>query len=193
MFITLGAFLRDGFSVSGNRNLIMLNTRNGKDFMLFRPRVPGDTIFVLQTVDWINYCNNAYSTANPVDFNTLHRHFGHPSKEALRHAKEHITNFPQIEFPKDSPFCPGCARGKMPNKSFLPLLHHAIHPFQLIHLDIKSFPTLSYYHQRYMITFYDDYISYTWVSMLTSKDKAIQATRHFLSLIENQYHISVKL
>jgi len=29
--------------------------------------------------------------------------------------------------------------------------------------------------------------------MLTSKDKAIQATRHFLSLIENQYHASVKL
>jgi len=29
--------------------------------------------------------------------------------------------------------------------------------------------------------------------MLTSKDKAIQATRHFLSLIENQYHTSIKL
>ena len=50
-----------------------------------------------------------------------------------------------------------------------------------------------FYYQRYMITFYDDYTFYTWVSMLTSKDKAIQATRHFLSLIENQYHASVKL
>jgi len=44
-----------------------------------------------------------------------------------------------------------------------------------------------------MITLYDDYTSYAWVSMLISKDKAIQATRHFLFLIENQYHASVKL
>jgi len=44
-----------------------------------------------------------------------------------------------------------------------------------------------------MITFYNDYTSYTWVSMLTSKDKAIQAIRHFLFIIENQYHASVKL
>ena len=128
--------------------------------MLFRPRVPGDTIFVLQTVDQINYYNNAHSTAIPVDFNTLHYYFGHLSKEALRHVKEHTTNFPQIEFPKDSPFCPGCTREKMPNKSFLPSLHHTIHPFQLIHSDIKSFSTLSYYRQRYIITFYDDYTSY---------------------------------
>jgi len=45
--LSLGAFLRDGFSVSGNRNLIALNTRDSKDFMLFRPRVSENTIFIL--------------------------------------------------------------------------------------------------------------------------------------------------
>jgi len=49
--LSLGAFLQDGFLVSGDRNLIVLNTCNNKNFMLFRPRVPGDTIFMLQTVD----------------------------------------------------------------------------------------------------------------------------------------------
>jgi len=82
---------------------------------------------------------------------------------------------------------------KMPNHCFPSSNHWAVHLFQLIHLDLKSFPVLSYYRQGYLITFYNDFTSYTLVSMLITKDKAIQATKHFLAFIKNQYHTSVQL
>jgi len=61
---------------------------------------------------------------------------------------------------------------------FSPFNHYATCLFQLIHLDLKTFPVISYYQQKYIIIFYDDFTLYRWISVLTTKDKAIQATKH---------------
>ena len=105
--------------------------------------------------------------------------------------RKHTINFPEIQIPKDNSVCPGCIQGKIPNQPFPASEHRANQPFQLIHSDLKTFPILSYYRQKYLIIFYDDFTSYAWISILTSKDKAIQATRQFFAFIENQYHASV--
>ena len=56
-----------------------------------------------------------------VDYELLHRHFGHPSKDVLQKAVENTSNFPKdIKFPKHHPICRGCAEGKMPSASFPP-------------------------------------------------------------------------
>jgi len=44
-----------------------------------------------------------------------------------------------------------------------------------------------------MITFYDDFTSHAWISALTTKNKALQAMRHFLAYVENQYHATVHM
>jgi len=44
-----------------------------------------------------------------------------------------------------------------------------------------------------MITFYNDFTLYAWISALTTKDKALQAMRHFLAYVENQYHATVQM
>jgi len=44
---------------------------------------------------------------------------------------------------------------------------------------------MSYYKQRYMITFYDNFILYVWMLVLTTKDKTLQAMKQFLAYIEN--------
>jgi len=51
--LSLGAFLQDGLTVSGNKGIISINTKSSKKYMTFKPRSSIDTIYVLQTLDWI--------------------------------------------------------------------------------------------------------------------------------------------
>ena len=88
--------------------------------------------------------------------------------------------------------CPGCTMGKLPNRSFPPSEHHATHAFKLIHLDIKSFPTESYHHYWYIITFVDDYTSMAWTTPLRTKDAALVATHHFLKMVSTQFKTQVE-
>jgi len=128
-----------------------------------------------------------------VDHKTVYCCFKHLSWEVLRHVREHTIDFPNIEIPTDNPVCSGCTLGKIPNRPFLSSWHRATCLFQLIHSDLKMFPTMSYYKQRYMIIFYDDFTSHAWISALTTKDKALQATKQFLAYIKNQYKAIVQI
>ncbi|KAJ3016243.1 hypothetical protein NUW54_g845 [Trametes sanguinea] len=94
----------------------------------------------------------------------MHRRLGHPSKDVLRHAREHVADFPTIEFPKEEPLCRGCAEGKMPLRSFPPSTRRASQPFELIHSDLKSFPVDSYHKYKYAIMFLDDHTSHAWAA-----------------------------
>lgn len=105
-----------------------------------------------------------------VDYELLHHHMGHPSKEVLKAAQKHTKDFPDVEIPKHDLICPGCQLGKRPNQSFPHTKHRASIPFELIHLDIKSFKVGLYHKYKYAIVFYDDYTSMTWVGCLQSKD-----------------------
>ena len=170
----------------------MTKNSNSLEHMTFKPRMSIDMIYVLQMLDWIEQQKNAYLSF-AVDYETVHHRLEHLSKETLRCARENMTNFPEVKIPFNDPICSGCALGKMPNCPFPSSKYQAIQPFQLIHLDLKTFPTLSYYKQKYMITFYDNFISHAWISALTTKDKALQATRHFLAYVKNQYHATVQM
>jgi len=79
-------------------------------------------------------------------------------------------------------------QGKITNRHF-PLSNYCVTcSFQLIYSDLKTFPVISYYWQKYIIIFYD-----YWISVLTTKDKAIQATKHSLAFVENQFHTAVQI
>jgi len=64
--------------------------------------------------------------------------------------------------------------------------------FQLIYSNLRTFPTESYYWQKYLITFYDNYTLYTWILALITKNKALNAIHYFLAFIEIQYHAVVQ-
>ena len=66
--------------------------------------VPGETLMVKSVV-------------HPIDYDVLHKCFGHASKDALKHLKASIRNLPvkEVVFPKkDTLVCKGCTEGKMP-------------------------------------------------------------------------------
>ncbi len=79
----------------------------------------------------------------------------------------------------------------MPLQSHLIDNWRASKPFELIHVDLKSFPVLSYHKYQHAILFYDDYTSYTWEICLRTKDNALQSTRQWFSYVETQYNAKV--
>ena len=115
----------------------------------------------------------------------------HPSKEVLQKARKHLKGFPEIEFPKEEHLCPGCAQGKMTNRSFPPYTRRASLPFQLIHSNLKLFPIESYHKHRYVIVFIDDYTSFMWTVNLRTKDAALTATKQFITLVENRFDTKI--
>jgi len=101
--------------------------------------------------------------------------------------------FPKgISFPKADPICPGCAKGKMPSKSFPTSESHATKPFEKIHSNLKSFSVVSYHKHKYYISFVDDYSSYSWIMSLHAKSSAIAALKHFLAMVKNQFNTTIR-
>ena len=190
--LSLGAFLQDSFSVKRNKDLVTVNMHSSIEFMIFKPKMMDNTIYVLQILDQVKKYQSTHSV-NSIDFEIVYYQFGHPSQKTLRQARKHTLEFSIINIPSFDSLCPGYIQDKMPNYCFLESNHCAIHLFQLVHSNLKMFPILSYYHQKYLITFYNNFTSYAWISLLTTKDKAILATRQFLAFIENQYHMSVQM
>ena len=153
---SLGEFLQQGMHVYGNAANISLNAPGLKNPVLqCEPCIPGDTIF------WLQARSASVQLIHPVfkeDYDLMHKHFGHPSKDVLKHAKEHTLGFPKgIEIPSDNRICPECAQGKMPSKSYPISESHAKKPFEKIHLDLKSFPVVSYHKYKYFISLVDNY------------------------------------
>ena len=125
-------------------------------------------------------------------FSIAHCHFAHPSLEVLRQIPKNMLLPPNFDVPKEIPVCPGCAKGKMTQRSFPPTLRCASKPFELIHSDLKSFPTVSYHKYHYIIFFLDNYTSSGWLTCLSAKSAAISATCQFLAAVKTQYTIYVQ-
>lgn len=155
--ISMGQLLQDGFELmTGNASAITL--RKGSDLIKFLPRSRGDTIY--QIVAWLHKYLDVLKAEPGVDYNIMHRRFGHPSRRVLNKAQKHTKGFPNVDFSHEEPICPGCTKGKMHQQSYPPSAKCATAPFELIHSDLKSFPIKSYHHYKYVITFFDDFISH---------------------------------
>ena len=127
-----------------------------------------------------------------IPFSTAHHHFTHSSPEVLRQIPKNMSLPPSFNVPKKISICPGCTKGKMTQQSFPPTIRCASKPFELIHLDLKSFPMVLYHKYCYIIIFLDDYTSSGWLTCLSAKSAAISATCQFLAAVKTQYTIYVQ-
>jgi len=96
--LSLGAFLQDGFSVKGSKDLVTVNVHSSIEFMIFKPKMADDTIYVLQILDWVKRCQSTH-LVNSIDFEIVYCCFRHSSWEALRLTRKHILEFPIIDIP----------------------------------------------------------------------------------------------
>jgi hypothetical protein len=187
--LSLGQFLQSGLSSRGSARAISLYT-NEERTLTFYPRSKDDTIYVIESLLGTQE-DSAFDTIHTVDFDIMHQRLSHPSSEVMRRAFRYVKDFPKVEIP-DKHICPGCAQGKMTNKSFPASNVRATEPFELIHSDLKMFPIESYHKFRYAVVFYDDYTSHAWTINLRTKDAALPATRHFLAMVETKYQKRVR-
>ncbi|KIJ08942.1 hypothetical protein PAXINDRAFT_17950 [Paxillus involutus ATCC 200175] len=78
--LSMGSFLRDKLTVCSNSQHITIYTESGNPYLIFHPRILGDTIYVLESYSWTEKLK---TSINPVDYELMHCHFVHPSKEVL--------------------------------------------------------------------------------------------------------------
>jgi len=189
----MGDFLQQGMRVMGNSSHVSL-LHKIQPFIQCKPIMPGHTLYWLEASTMhieVQFLESP--TIYKVDYDLMHRRLGHPSKDVLRHAKDHTKGFPDgIKIPTNSPICPGCAEGKMPATSHPPSNTRASQPFKRIHSDLKSFPVVSYHKYKYFIVFLDDYTGFAWITLLRDKGSAITALKQWLTLIKNQYNTTIK-
>jgi len=185
--LSLGTFLQKGDQCTGTDRSIQV-MKNLRPFLVFKPRNEGDSIYVIRSLAADEAeLHSAITTVYKVDYEMIHRRLAHPSKDVIEKAQKHLKDFPQIEIPKEDHICPGCAQGKMTNRPFYASTRRATRPFELIHSDLKSFPTESYHRYKYVIVFFDDYTSHAWTVNMRTKDAALTATSHFLAMVETKF------
>ena len=155
--LSMGEFFLDGMTSRGDRRVISILRKNGENFLDFRPRFTDPTTFIIRCEEPSREDADLFKIAPTVfsiDYETMHRRFGHPSPDVLKKAREHTLKFPyKVEFPTEIPICRGCAEGKMHSRSFPPTDRRASRAFELIHSDLKSFPVDSYHRYKYYILF----------------------------------------
>ena len=118
--LSLGVFMQMGFHIAGTREYIAVMQKT-KPFLLFHPRLPKDSIFVVRALKSQDAkIFGGLGTIHSVDYETLHRRMAHPSKDVIKKARKHLKNFPDVVIPEEDHICPGCLKGKMVNRPFLP-------------------------------------------------------------------------
>ena len=64
--------------------------------------------------------------------------------------------------------------------------------FELVHMDIIEFPTISYHKYKYVLNILDDYSSYGASFLLTAKSDIFESFKEFYNLVEIQDGIKIK-
>ena len=157
--LSMGEFLQQGMCVLGNSLQITLQNKK-HSFVQCKPLMTGQTLYWLDAeTTFINAQVVDTPDVYKVDYDLMHCCLSHPSKEVLRHAKDHTKGFPDgITIPSTPDLCPGCVQGKMPAASHPLSATRAKAPFDRIHSDLKSFPLPSYRKYKYFIVFLDDVV-----------------------------------
>ena len=98
-----------------------------------------------------------------------------------------IVGLPPISFLDG--VSPRCVLGKHPKERFEKAkARRASSLLELVHKDITSpFPHLSMNKSRYVLTFIDDFLRYTWVYFQKHKDGVFVCLQDFKALAEKQF------
>jgi transposase InsO family protein len=129
---------------------------------------------------------NAFNSSSSSNDDVLwHARLGHPHSRALN------LVLPNVAFKNDN--CEACILGKHCRSVFPKSSTLYENCFDLVHSDVWSSPCASREHHKYFVTFIDEKSKFTWVTLLTSKDKVFEAFTNFQTYVFNQYSAKVKI
>ena len=160
----MGTLLNQGLMLRGSLSHLEFRSHKSNQLeIMCEPHEPGQTIYWLSAKLASADSLLAKSLICSVNYNIMHRRFGHPSKDVLQHASGTTLGFPSITFPHEEHICPGCAEGKMTRLVFPASDQRSAKPFDKIHMDLKAMPVQSYHGYNYFLIIFDDATYFSWL------------------------------
>jgi hypothetical protein len=157
---------------------------------LYKLRISPSTFTLHPSVSLVSHCNispnkttrsfiNSSITHIPVSA-FWHFRLGHLSNQRLSNMHSLYPSICQFAKHKRLPYSTSSS--------------HALSKFELLHYDIwgpLSVPSI--HGHKYFITIVDDYSRFVWIILIKSKAEVSPHIQHFITLIENQFHITPKI
>ncbi|WZZ65969.1 hypothetical protein YC2023_077339 [Brassica napus] len=125
------------------------------------------------------------STSSGVDSTLWHARLGHPHTRALN------LMLPGVVFKNDD--CEACISGKHCRTVFSQSSTIYERCFDLVHSDVWTAPCVSRENHKYFVTFIDEKSKYTWVTLIPSKDRVLDAFKNFQTHICNHFNAKMKI
>ncbi|KAL0876581.1 hypothetical protein Bca101_026286 [Brassica carinata] len=143
-------------------------------------------LYMLEDLSLISSSCFSFISVLPMNKNALwHGRLGHPHVRALS------IMLPGVMFKNDD--CEACILGKHCKTVFQRSSTIYENCFDLIHSDVWTAPCLSRDDYKYYVTFIDDKSKYTWLTLINTKDRVLDAFKKFQSYVTNHYHAKIKI
>jgi len=183
--ISNGMLCKQGLLATQDDLRIIFSYRDGakQTYLEGYPSTPGTTLtFAYGTITHKNpstvppvSLGNSVNAKSIVTYDTWHKRLGHPSSDVFSKFEKHVKGFEKGALPKPNPHlrCIGCLKGKMKAQTYKESNKRATRPFELVHMDLKEYPSLSYNKYKYILVVVDDFSSYIWLGFLKHKSETI--------------------
>ena len=120
-----------------------------------------------------------------------HSRLGHPGAPVLSSLrKNNLIVFDK--FP-DNFLCQSCTLGKQVKLPFYDSLSRTLFPFDIVHSDLWTSPTLSSGGHRYYVLFLDDFTNFLWTSPIASKSQVHSIFLTFRNHIHTQFERQINV
>jgi transposase InsO family protein len=130
------------------------------------------------------------STFVALSNNLWHNRLGHPGASILNSL--HRNNFIVCNKFQNNFVCQSCQFGKQIKLPFYESLSHTLLPFDIVHSDLWTSPTLSSGGHRYYILFLDDFTNFLWTFPIANKSQTYSVFLKFRNHIKTQFERDIK-
>ncbi|CAL2270719.1 unnamed protein product [Prunus armeniaca] len=126
-----------------------------------------------------------------VKFSLWHSRLGHPTNEVV-HSMLKSASLPPI-VDSHPHICQYCLSGKMHSLPFPTHHNKAVTPFHRIHSDVWGpSPCKSFQGCRYIVTFIDEFIGFSWIYPMFAKSEVFSHFMKFHDFVVNQFLADIK-
>jgi hypothetical protein len=190
--LSTNMFLVDGGHAISSFKCTTLYHKDGKPYLTTRLEKQSHLHYVLSEVVKNDGQVNMSLDGNP-SYKIWHQRFAHASDLVLSHVSNNTILKGIIPPPnKNTEVCPGCALGKIHQKSFPSNSDRATSIGELIHSDLLKMPILSYHHNKYVVVILDNYSSCVLVCFIKNKSEVTDVIKHYIKLTLTQFEVKVK-
>ncbi|CAN7087858.1 unnamed protein product [Brassica rapa subsp. narinosa] len=144
-------------------------------------------LYMLEELTSVPDYSCSFTSASLLNKNALwHARVGHPHVKALN-----LISLLSVVF--ENKDCEACILGKHCRTVFQKSTTVYDNCFDLIHSDVWTAPCLSRDSYKYFVTFIDEKSKYTWLTLIQTKDRVLDAFRNFQTYVTNHYHAKIKI